>query len=576
MRSRISFMVLGLLVSACAAPPKTNSTAHSAPPSQPAPAPAPRAAAPAAATSDARADLMFHVLSAELAAKQGNAEQAMRSYLAAARLSTDPQLAERAARLALYLGDRAAAQEGAERWRQLAPTASEPHEVLGMLELRGGDQVAALAHFEQALRMYATGLGDGFARLALLLGEEEDKSRALGVLQALAERYPDEPHAHQSAAEMALQAKQPSVALAAAERAQALDPAWTAPALVKVRAWLQAGEGDKAVRLLEDTLKRRPNDYDLRLQYARTLLTLERNENALQQFERLLKARPQDAQVMYVAALIALELGEAAKARDYLLRLVNAGQRVNEAYYYLGRLAQNEGDVKGALRWYTQVQGEQRPEAMMRAAVLQAALGELESARKRLAEMRRDYPELAVRSYAVEAQLLQDKGELEQAYDLYTDVLARQPDEWELRYGRALMAVQLDRLTEAEQDLRLLLDQRPDSAQALNALGYTLVDRTDRHQEGFELIERAYKLRPDDAAIVDSLGWAHYRLGRAAEARDYLEQAYALNPESEIAAHLVEVLWRLNERKAAARILQDALKREPDNSLLLETKQRLK
>ncbi len=132
----------------------------------------------------------------------------------------------------------------------------------------------------------------------------------------------------------------------------------------------------------------------------------------------------------------------------------------------------------------------------------------------------------------------------------------------------------LDRITDAETTLRRLVELKPDDAQSLNALGYTLVDRTSKLDEGFKLIERAHKLAPADPFILDSMGWALYRLGRLDEAEQYLVRAFAERPDPEIAAHLGEVLFAKGQPQKAREIWQSQLKASPDHPLLLETMRR--
>jgi len=555
MPRHLVWIVVALLATACAAPPK--------------PA-VPVAESPVQAED--KDDAFYHTLAAELAARQGDLNQALGSYLAAMRLSDDPALAERAARLALYLGDQQAAREAGSRWQALDPDAAEPYSVLALLDLRAGNRDGALAHLRQVLALDQQEPSNAFARVATLLLNE--KNAGLEVMQALVAEHAEQPAAHLALAELALQLKQPQLALEAARRAGELDRKSTDAALLQVQALLQLEQGDQAVRLLEGILKRQPDNYEVRMLYARTLLSLQRAEGAFKQFQQLAKQRPNEAPALYAAALLAIELGENDKAREHLLQLVNLGQRADEAYFYLGRIAQSEGDAKGAMRWYRRVEGDYQPEAQLRVALLLAAQGEIADARAKLQALRRDYPSLAGRTYLAEGEVLRGAGQLQQAYELYTAALAQSPDDWDLRYARALAAAEQGRVAEAEADFRALLAKRADSAQVLNALGYTLVDRTDRYQEGYELIAKAYELRPDDPAIIDSMGWAAYRLGRLEEARDFLAQAYEMAAEGEIAAHLAEVLWQLEERKRAREVLREALKKEPKNPLLLELKKR--
>ena len=126
-----------------------------------------------------------------------------------------------------------------------------------------------------------------------------------------------------------------------------------------------------------------------------------------------------------------------------------------------------------------------------------------------------------------------------------------------------------------EQDLRKIIEANPDSGHALNALGYTLADRTDRYQEAYDYLQRAIALLPNDPAVLDSMGWIKYRLGDYEESLDYLRRAYKLNTDPEIASHLSEVLWISDQREEARDIWQRAIEQAPDNEYLLDVKERL-
>jgi tetratricopeptide (TPR) repeat protein len=157
---------------------------------------------------------------------------------------------------------------------------------------------------------------------------------------------------------------------------------------------------------------------------------------------------------------------------------------------------------------------------------------------------------------------------------VYEEGLTAFTDNEELLYSRSLTAEKMGRIDMMEQDLKRILQRDPNNARALNALGYTLADRTDRYQEAYGYIERAFKQRPDDIAILDSMGWVLYRLGRLDEAQEYLRRAAAQIRDGEIAAHLGEVLWAAGKRDEARQIWEEALKFAPDHEVLQQTIQR--
>jgi tetratricopeptide (TPR) repeat protein len=116
---------------------------------------------------------------------------------------------------------------------------------------------------------------------------------------------------------------------------------------------------------------------------------------------------------------------------------------------------------------------------------------------------------------------------------------------------------------------------KPDNAHAYNALGYTFAERNIRLTEALELVEKAYQLAPDDPAILDSMGWVHYRLGNLDKGLDFLRKAIIARPDPEVAAHLAEVLVARGERREAKSVSDKALKENPDNEALTAVVKRL-
>jgi tetratricopeptide (TPR) repeat protein len=211
----------------------------------------------------------------------------------------------------------------------------------------------------------------------------------------------------------------------------------------------------------------------------------------------------------------------------------------------------------------------------MRQAFLYSSLGEIDQARRLLVQLRTDADDqIRSQSYQAEAQILQAEGNRDEAFQILNDGLARLPDDISLRYTRALMAVVLGQVELAENDLRQIISIQPENAAAINALGYTLADLTDRYDEAQELILLAYDLRPQDASIIDSMGWISYRLGRMAEAETYLREAWKILRNAEVAAHLGEVLWVRGQKEEARSTWQLGVQMEEDNEILIQTMQR--
>jgi len=228
-----------------------------------------------------------------------------------------------------------------------------------------------------------------------------------------------------------------------------------------------------------------------------------------------------------------------------------------------------------AIDWYKQVTGERSLRAIMRQAFLLAELGETGEARNLLAQLRIQTDQNVIsQSYQAESQILQEAGRDDEAMQVLDTALDILPGDIALRYNRALLAVGLGQIELAEKDLRQIIAVEPDNAAALNALGYTLADLTDRYAEAEELIRRAYGLQPQESSILDSMGWIAYRLERLPEAIRYLRQAWAITQVAEIAAHLGEVLWVSGQEEEARAVWQLGLRTESDSETLVKTMQR--
>ena len=272
-------------------------------------------------------------------------------------------------------------------------------------------------------------------------------------------------------------------------------------------------------------------------------------------------------------ALLAMQASDYDSAEGHLKRALDAGYADSDvARLYLAQISEERKRFDEALKWYLLVQpGEHYINAQTRYAGVLAKQGKLPEARKHLQQAANAHPQQGIAFTQAEAQLLRDANAYKEAFDLLGQALQKMPDYPDLLYDYAMAAEKVDRIDVLETNLRKLIKLRPDHAHAYNALGYTFADRNNRLAEARELIEKALSLAPNDAFIMDSMAWVLYRLGRNREALDYLQRAFALRPDAEIAAHLGEVLWADGQQNEARKIWSQALKEHGTNEALQST-----
>lgn len=555
-------LVAGL--TGCAAQPQGSESAQAEP-----------VEVPANVDTQPRARAIYNVLVGELAGQRGDKERAAEAYARATEDTDSAAVAERAARIAVYAGREDLARETAERWQTLAPDSATPRRLRALLALRQGDSEGAYRHLKGMLPDEASAIEEALAEAGAFVASEAANATGVEAVSRLADDYPGERMAHYIVARVAMQAGQAETAAAAAERALEQSEDWRAARLIRVRAQLETGQTEAAIDGLRALVEANPEDYGLRLQLARTLADEGREASALTQFERVIEAQPENGRALYAGALLALDRGDTERARRWLERLLATDQRTDAAQYYLGRLAEQKQDYASARNRYSRTGGSYEHQAQIRLAIMEAAEGEIEAAVERLERLRENNPNMAVQAWQAQGQLLRQAGRVEAAIEAYNKGLEADTGNSDLLYARAMTHVSGDNVEAALRDLRSILDDDPDNAHALNALGYTLAENTERYDEAEELIRRAYAKRPDDPAVIDSMGWIAYKQGRLEEAERYLREAYEMSDQAEIAAHLGEVLWQLGKRDEARQIWEKALDAYQQDDVVRETMERL-
>jgi tetratricopeptide (TPR) repeat protein len=572
-----------LVLVACSSVPSTTRNPESATPSpdQATPAPAatqtttkPAAAIPpteAEAQSNLTPDLLYRMLTAEIAGQRGQIHTAVKEYLAAARESRDPVIAERATRIAVYARDDASAREAAALWAQLQPHNMDANQVAAAMYVRAGDIKQATAHLEQVIADSKRGDRSTFMLITALLSKEKDKKVAMQVMAQLTATRQDNPEALYAYAQLALLVGDLDKAQQLAERVRSMRPDWADTHILLSGILYRQGHKVEAMDSLKSAVEKYPDNVTLRDYYARRLVDEKQYKLAREQFQYLLDNSPNSHEAEYALGLLAMQLHDLDEAESHFQHLVDVNNRVSEASYYLGQIAEQREKPKLAISWYQRVtSGQYQIDAQLRMALIEARLGKLDAARERLHDIQPESAEMEQRLYLVEGEILTQAHLDQEAFDLYSEALGKMPDNLALLYARALSAEKLDHTDIALADMKKIIEAEPDNVQALNAYGYTLVDRTNRIKEGYEYVQRAYKMKSDDPAILDSMGWANYRLGKYPEAIKFLRAAMAKMKDPEVAAHLGEVLWVSGDHAQARDVWEAALRETPSHKALLD------
>ena len=512
-------------------------------------------------------DALYQLLVAEVAGYRGEYSTALEKYVDMALKTRDAGVAQRAAMLAVYLKRYEEALTTSKIWVEQEPDSIEARRYLSEQLLRIGDMEQAIVHMEAIKNLGGLANFESFAYSAANM---DDKGREvlLEAMSRMLAEYPGDEQLMFSKAVLLEQSGQLEEALQLANQLLVSKKDINVIVL-KVNALKDLLRTDEALVFLESTLEELADKRRLRLIYARMLFEAERLVDAEKQYEQVHQQAPNDSDILFALALISMEQGKDESAKGYLNQMIRFNRRANEAHYYLGSIADKNDKIPQAISEYKMVgPGREYLAAQVRIAALLADQDRLDDARAHLENQRANNPDRYNRLVMIEGQLLSERGHEAEFFELLEMVIKKQPENVELLYFRAMTGQSLGRLDVLERDLLRVIDIDPGNADAMNALGYTLADQTDRHDEALVLIERALEIKPNEAAFIDSLGWVQYRLENYKDAVTNLRKALSLFDNDEVAAHLGEVLWVSGEQQEARNVWQKALDARPDSDIL--------
>ncbi|POR56230.1 tetratricopeptide repeat protein [Paraburkholderia eburnea] len=524
--------------------------------------------------------IVFQVLAAEVALQRDQPAPAYQTYLALARDTHDPRMAQRATEIALAAQSPTDALTAVQLWQQYAPDSERAAQLDASLLVLGGKPADAQPLLARELaRVPADSRGQAILSLQLLLSRGPNRSGGLDVLKSLLSNDMNRPEAQLAIGRQQLLADDVPGARKSFEQALAIKPDFLPAALMLAQ--MGPEERKEGIAAIEKFVQANPKSRDGRLALAQTYLASDRLDDAQKQFEILHKNDSKDLMPLMALSLIDVQQKKYDDAKKYLQLYAQQAEKTpgadaGQAYIYLAQLAIEQKDDAGAQAWLSKIgpSSQQYVPAQITRAQMLDHQGKIDDARRQLASIQSDDPRDQALIARTDAAILFDAKRYPEAEARLAKATADFPDDPDLTYDYSMAAEKNGHYEIMEAQLRKLIKAQPDNPQAYNALGYSLADRNQRLPEADRLVEKASSLAPDDAFIMDSVGWVKYRMGDNDDAIKLLRKAYSLQPNAEIGAHLGEVLWKNGDQTGARDAWREARKLEPDNDTLLKTLKR--
>jgi len=518
-------------------------------------------------------DVLFMLMTAEIAGQRGQYDVALEGYLEAAKRVHDPRLTERAAMIAMYMKDGNLMNEAVSLWLKQDPDNLSARKIAALTALRSENKQRAIAQLNALFKLDPDGFEKTLFELAGALQKDISVPFLYDVMEGLAQKQPNQASVYFIQALLASDMKNKTLAEQKVAQAIRLQPDWDKALLLQAQLAIYAEDYRRAENLLKNNVLKYPDNSKYKQMLAQVLIKEAKYEEAGEIYEKLINSDPNDYDSQFFLGLAHMQLDRAEKAEDIFNQLLNQKEWSNQAGFYLGKIEEKRENTEKALSWFDKVaDGPFQFEAGVTSIALLAKTKQYVRAEQRLQELQKQFPKQKPRIVLVQAELYSQQKQYGKAYEFLTKELNNAPDQEELLYSRALMADRLGKLDVMETDLRKILAKSPDNVEALNALGYSLADKTTRYAEAEIYLLHALRIKPQEPVILDSYGWLKYKMGNHQVALDYLQRAYDKQPENEIAAHLAEVLWVMGRQEDARKLYEKAVEKAPGDQYLLNFK----
>lgn len=520
-------------------------------------------------------DTLYDLLVAEIAAQRSQLGITLLNYLDQAQATRDLGVLKRAINAAQFVKDTEAVEQLALLWTEIDPNDPQPRQILAYQYAILKNYARSIEQIDHLIAMNADSRVEALAIGSLQL-PDDDKNEILAQYQQLHARYPDNFDVSYSLAIVLRGLKRYDEAKPLLDMLIEKKPDFEPAHLLNANILFEMGDKAEAENAARKAFKKFPRNQSIGRLYASILIEQKKLEPAESVFEELAATFPDITALKLSQALVMLENGKEEAAQSILLNLRDSGLHLNESNYYLGRVAEKNQKFAEAIDYFSAVtSGPHFESALQHQAFLMIEQGRLSEVNERFNALRIHYPAQANLLWRIQFDMLRKAEKTPEALEILNQALDIFPDDNTLRYARAMIREQNADMTGMEEDLRNILTREPQNAIALNALGYTLADRNERLGEALLMIGTALSIDKKNPAILDSMGWVMFRLGKMQEALIFLVQAYDQNKDPEIASHLAEILFASDQPKQAKIVLVRAYRADPEHPILNQTIQRI-
>ncbi len=525
--------------------------------------------------TEANAEFVYKFLLAELAIQRNDINSAGHLYLDLAKLTKNTGFAQSAAQLGGMVRNGRLALDAADIWSKLDPESRDAKKVLAEMYIASGNLSKAKPLVKEILESEDS-KGDGFLYLNNILTRVENKSNALRFIIDIAKPYAKMVEAHFAVAHTAHMAGNITIRDKELATINKLNPNWETSTLFIGS--IQFDEDPmKAIETYQKFVKNNPKSNTVRLELAKALVQTEQYPAAKKHFEKLVNSPLASAELSFTVALLALETGDDIMAEQFL------NQSLERKYYnpdqvnmYLARIYAQRQNIDKVINLVEKIStGPLFVDSRIFAAQAIRVEKGIDQAIEYLDQYKSLDRQEKLKFLQLKTSFWYNDNQYQKAINLMLSEEEKYTDSADFYFDFGLLYEKNKDFDAMEANLKKAISLKPDYAIAYNALGYSYADRNVKLDDAKKYIEIALSIEPQNHYILDSMGWVHYRLGNYDIAYEFITKAYAIQEDPEIAAHLGEVLWKQGKENEAMSVWQGSLEKFPENSILIETKNRL-